>query len=86
MTPRDLSIVVPAQQCVRARINVSQETSLSIQSLTSQSTVHFIEYKEMLLMTDRCFIVHKREGEKKKTEQPLHSSASDASIHANGTS
>lgn len=85
MTPRDLSIVVPAQQCARARINLSQETSLSIQWLTSQSTVHFIEYKEMLLMTDRCFIVHKRKGEK-KTEQPLHSSASDASIHANGTS
>lgn len=44
-----------ASGVARARINPSQETTLSIQQPTSQSTVHFIEYKETRLMTDRCF-------------------------------
>lgn len=61
MTPRRRShCCACASGVARARINPSQETTLCIQQPTSQSTVHFIEYKETPLMTDRCFILHKR--------------------------
>lgn len=42
-----------------ARINFSQETSLSFQPLASRSTLHFSEYKEMPLVRDGSSIVHK---------------------------
>lgn len=61
MTPRRHGhCCVCASSIARARINPSQETALRIQQPTSQSTVHFTEYKETPLMTDRCFIVQKR--------------------------
>lgn len=61
MTPRRRSHCCGcAGGVARARINPSQETTLSIQLPTSESTLHFIECKETPPMTDRCFIVHKR--------------------------
>lgn len=53
-----------------ARINLSQETSLSIQSLTSQSPGHFSEYKEMPLLRDSSFRVHKG-AERPRTNPPI---------------
>lgn len=62
-----MAIVVPVWQgslkCTHARINLSQETSLSTESPISQSTVHFLEYKEMPLLRDSSFIVNKNLGQ-----------------------